>query len=214
MSSEAAAASGPAASVIALDEGNDLLSVLALAHAQHGLRHSDFGRYRFAATRGECLRLYPGADAARQALLRAPAAPPPQGAGPDARHAEGPLRATPAGRCRRDGRAVRAAASCPSPVASTSLLTTAPPAARSHLLLPLFAAERTWALSQELSNAARDAGGGGPAHRQRGHAVKRLAKAAAWGRALAALAASRADARTALAAASYSSWLVRARLSS
>ncbi len=79
--------------------------------------------------------------------------------------------------------------------------------ARRHFLIPLVNAERAWAHAMELKALA--ARGGEDSARKHHHAIKRLSKAAAWAAQLASLAASRADARTALEAEAYSSWMAR-----
>jgi hypothetical protein len=90
---------------------------------------------------------------------------------------------------------------CPIPVGK-------PNARASHLLIPLTNAERAWSHAMELK--AVFARGGEDSARKRHHAINRLAKASAWAGQLAALAASRADARAALEAEAYSSWMARA----
>ena len=76
---------------------------------------------------------------------------------------------------------------------------------RRHFLIPLVCAERAWAHAMELKTASR-----GENARKRHHAIKRLSKAAAWAAQLASLAAARSDARTALEAEAYASWMARA----
>ena len=66
-------------------------------------------------------------------------------------------------------------------------------------------AERAWAHAQELKAVVAQARPDAAAKQH--HAVKRLCKAAAWAAQLAQLAGSRADARTALEAEAYSSWM-------
>ena len=63
-------------------------------------------------------------------------------------------------------------------------------------------AERAWAHAMELKTASR-----GDNARKRHHAIKRLAKAALHAAQLAALTAARSDARTALEAEAYASWM-------
>jgi hypothetical protein len=83
------------------------------------------------------------------------------------------------------------------------------PARRRFFLIPLVNAERAWAHAMELKALSR-----GENARKRHHAIKRLAKAASHAAQLASLAAARSDARTALEAEAYASWMVRAPMAS
>jgi len=182
-----------------------LLTALREAQAQHGLRHGDYARYRRVLL--ACARSRP-ADAKPPSPLANIA---PTGStdfiAPSASCTPPARAASSRARCARRRRRTRGA---PWERSSAALVLTPP--RRSHLLLPLTNAERAWAYAMELKAAF--ARGGEDSARKRHHAIKRLAKAASWAAQLAALAAARADARTALEADAYSSWMVCTPLTS
>jgi hypothetical protein len=208
-----------------------VLLVLRDAQAQHGLRHGDYARYRCAARRRSPRARRCGSRShprrrrrqyCARRLLRLYKMLGFSHGGGKSKYQSRTLAASDI----TDGRCVALAARCAmiSRRWSARQPQTAPrgvdinpkgeallgaaraealaACARRHFLIPLVSAERAWAHAMELKTASR-----GDNARKRHHAIKRLAKAAAHAAQLAALTAARSDARTALEAEAYASWM-------